>query len=386
MKYQTKSKLNNEIITIFRKKPLQLIGWGFAIYLAASLIINPFIMIHWQIGFFEIYRNPSLGLLSHFLASVTLLGTAALTTYFYIGQHEFEYNRKKITQQKVKEYVPAPIIKVPEPIIEPELREMTSEANYIKPGVKPEMITIDGEEAEMYKIDDIIFDFQQEPHGILAGRTGSGKSTAMFRLIKILNKQLRYPPTIVLDYGKRDFPDATAYKFEEIIEAFNMIHYIIEGRSNEPQDAVFDPILVVVEESEALLRDAKILLKKEYEPFINRLKNMIVVSRKLNLTFLFIGQNLKATDMPTDIRNNLSQRFYMRLSKTAAKKIFGIPYNVQNLETGLAWYENISAFVKFDYIEKCPPMNVLHWDLLQSMSKSFQHKFKLGELYEGVEV
>lgn len=382
----------DEIITIMRKKPLQLIGWGCAIYFSAMILINPFIMIHWQIGFLDIYRNSSLGLLSHFLATITLLGTTFLTTYFYIGQRDFEAKKAHKTNltEKVNKLPPSfpPSVNIPIPIVMPELRDITTniESTFLKPGAKGEKIVIGDQESKLYQWNDLSFSLNTHPGFLVAASSGAGKSRSSFNLIKALNRQLHYPQFVVMDLGGRDYPDPIASTSEGAVECFDMLHYIAEGRKREPRGTKFPPLVVILEEAEVLWAELSLLKKAELDTLNSKIAKLILTGRKLEIFFMFIVQTGSANVIPTSISNNLSSHFLLRMGKRAATYIYKLPYDMSNLESGIAYFNKLDSFVAFDNMNEPPPMNNLSWQSLEQMSNNAKNKWKLGELYEPVEI
>jgi hypothetical protein len=213
---------------------------------------------------------------------------------------------------------------------------------------------------------------------LCAGGSGSGKSWASKGIINILNKQYRYPPMCVLDSGGRDFPQALATETDKITQAIDYVYYIAEGRRREPLGTNFQRLVIVGEEFEVYFSEMKLLKKQDYDKFIHKFSRLILTCRKLKITWLLILQTASSGDsIPTAIKSNIANNFYMRMGKNAATHVHKLKWQLDTLESGVALYDRIENFVQFDPLLKEPHINALTWDQLKDMAEEAIRKHGL---------
>lgn len=372
---------NNKLVTHKGTEvtPLRFVKWWITILILTHItVVTPILMAYLQINPIAIYSNQYSAttsiLLTLGISSIILAGTAYL---YYVR------NLPKAGQPITPKYlapIPSKVTtkEMPTEIMPPRSITDGVQLNYLKPGSKAEDIMVGDKPAKLYKMDDIMFNLRTSPHFLASGMTGAGKTNLSYALIKLFNKQLRYPMAVVLDFGNMDFPSAIATTTEDAIEVFNMIYYIVKGRQQEPKDSNFKDVLICFEEFESFMVTINTILnKKQYSDFLMKLSNMILVSRKVGVNFLFICQSARGNEIPIAIRNNLNNRLMLRLSKTAAR-MHGSPYDLSGLPSGTAYYEQIDAFLDVPFIEKQPPLNALTWDQLKAYSDGYKRKYNLN--------
>lgn len=378
-----KNKLFKIVLFIWSHTWMQFICWFLALYfISLFVVVNPIISLGYNVNYFTfpIYY-PNLILKGHIISILIVVVTLILAVKFYGND-----NIKEIV---VRKDIPTDEI-VNKILPDDDSDSITVTGNgdsYLKPNAIPVPITDiinkkTGKNPVLYDRDDLLFNFHLNPHVALIGASGAGKSIAAKNLIGIFNKQYHYPATIILDAGGADFKDALARKNCDIHQAIEFIYWIVEGRAHDPEGTVFFPILVILEEAEAFWGELSLLKKTEQSEFNTKFASLILKARKFNVNFLIIAQTAAAGDsIPTKITNNIANRFYMRLEKNASIYIHKLPFDLGNLDSGVAYYNKIDDFVRFEHLHEEPRMNVVTWDTLEKMAKEARRKHELSGVW-----
>lgn len=361
---------------ILDSKPAQLLGWGLALYIAYTIVLVPFLLALFDVSLIELYKNEKTALLSHSLVLILIIITAIIFVWL---------QDRPLTTTTTAPPKQSGIVKLADQPPPDVINVKTSGGNrFLRPGAIGKTINIivnpkTQELGRMYQQKDVLFNFKTMPHVALFGASGSGKSVAVKNLIAILNKQLHYPETVILDAGGADFEQALATTNEEIRGAIDHIYWVIEGRAKEPKGSKFPPLLVLLEEAEAFWDALDKLKKQEQVDFRVRFASMILRARKFNVNFLIIAQTGAATNsIPSKVTNNISNKFYLRMEKNAGMFVHKLPFDMHEVDSGVAYFNRIDNFVKFDDLVEEPHINALTWAQLEDKARTAQRKHKLG--------
>lgn len=249
---------------------------------------------------------------------------------------------------------------------------------YIKADAIPETTTYLDEEVKTYKFKDIIFNFRVNPHTLILGRSGIGKTHSLFNIIETLKQQYPLARFVVVDFGNQDFVQTYPTDLDTFLKVTDAMFYIMKGRQQEGKDDNRTRIIWVVEEFESVLGEIKLLSTKEQTRFHQRLANIGRMARKTQLNMVFVAQSAKAEDFNTATRNNFANRFIMSIENSALARSLGCPYDVNSLKVGVAYNPSINAFVEFPE-SKEPPMDMIPYLDLMRLGNFYRDKYGLEE-------
>lgn len=349
----------------------------FTIFGTMSLTVLILLSTIFEITFTETVTTKSL-----LISGLILSG--AITTLIVTVYYWFTFIKPNVKFDPEPSKVVVPEAQIEEPPIK-EIRDITKGHNnpFIKSDAEGEDILVANKPVKLYEFGDLIFNFKHTPHAGIFGSSGSGKSVAVKNIINLINKQLDYPPIILMDAGQKDFKDALAFSKEEIIDTFKKIHLIAKGRQKENKKYnEYQPLIIILEEAETFFRTISAEMKKaEYDKFSAKIAEMMLVCRKLNMNFVVLAQSAKLGDgFPSSIRDNTGNRFYMRMPSNVAKSYI-LPFDMTNIPSGTAYFDKIDNFIQFAFFDEdeIPPMNLLSWRQLESMANVYKRKYNLED-------
>lgn len=247
------------------------------------------------------------------------------------------------------------------PKIVHKVQEITATVNnpFLKSGSKGKLITVDGKEADFYPVSNMQFNFFQYPFQIVAGSSGSGKTTGMFSVIKEVQRQYPECRFIIADAGIGEWEGTIAHSVEEINNLWRNLYIIMKGRQLERESGVKDhkPLYFILEEAESYFSELS-LDKTASKEILVKVASVFRMARKTALFGSLVTQSSKATDIPTQITNNAPMRLIFRFSKSAG--YLGCEYNVRKLPTGISYFSPGDFFVQFPKADppKLPTMTM----------------------------
>lgn len=227
----------------------------------------------------------------------------------------------------------------------------SSKSNRLKPLQLDELIT---EKDYQYKLTkQVVWDISKNPHGLIAGKTGSGKTYALYGLILQMlqhsnNVYIADPKKADLSSLSDIFPEghvsSNADDIEIMIEnAVSLMHErqekIIElSRKLNLFDADFTdipemkPIFILIDEISALMSSFD--EPKKAKNFNKHLKQLIMKGRSAGVNIILLTQQPNAQTVPTDIRDQLGLRILLGDNSLQTKQmVFGEGYTYPQIET-----------------------------------------------------
>ena len=196
-------------------------------------------------------------------------------------------------------------------------------------------------------MEDVYWDFIHNPHLLIAGGTGGGK-TVLLR--SILNGLLRVGVVEILDPKQADFvslDELSVLKDRVTYEVVDMINKIIEFKENMEiryatmrqlktdkkqkelgnfQEYDLKPAFLVIDEFPSLraMMSEDREMMSEAEKAIGALKQIILKGRQAGFFVIIATQNVKADDLPSTFKDNIMTRISVgRLSQFSYEVIFG---------------------------------------------------------------
>ena len=196
-------------------------------------------------------------------------------------------------------------------------------------------------------MEDVFWDFVHNPHLLIAGGTGGGK-TVLLR--SILNGLLREGLVEILDPKQADFvslAELPVLQDRVVFEVADMINKIIEFKENMEiryatmrqlqkeknqkelgnfQEYELKPAFLIIDEFPSLRammsEDREMML--EAERAMGALKQIILKGRQAGFFAIIATQNVKADDLPSTFKDNIMTRISVgRLSQFSYEVIFG---------------------------------------------------------------
>lgn len=196
-------------------------------------------------------------------------------------------------------------------------------------------------------MEDVFWDFVHNPHLLIAGGTGGGK-TVLLR--SILNGLLREGIVEILDPKQADFvslAELPVLQDRVVFEVADMINKIIAFKDNMEiryatmrqlqkeknqkelgnfQEYELKPAFLIIDEFPSLRammsEDRELML--EAERAMGALKQIILKGRQAGFFGVIATQNVKADDLPSTFKDNIMTRISVgRLSQFSYEVIFG---------------------------------------------------------------
>ncbi|MDT2767075.1 FtsK/SpoIIIE domain-containing protein [Lactococcus raffinolactis] len=196
-------------------------------------------------------------------------------------------------------------------------------------------------------MEDVFWDFVHNPHLLVAGGTGGGK-TVLLR--SILNGLLRFAIVEMIDPKQADFvslAELPVLKDRVVYEVLDMINKIIQFKENMEiryatmrqlqkeknqkelgnfQEYNLKPAFLIIDEFPSLRammsEDREMML--EAEQAMGALKQIILKGRQAGFFAIIATQNVKADDLPSTLKDNIMTRVSVgRLSQFSYEVIFG---------------------------------------------------------------
>lgn len=194
----------------------------------------------------------------------------------------------------------------------------------------------------------VVWNITKSPHALVAGKTGSGKTTFLNSLLAQMFKnkasvEIIDPKSEFLAY---DFmqdkivntPEAAVEALRTAIEALNERQGIILSKVKERgesglsgADIGLTPYFIIIDELASLLA---MMSKSQKDDFSKNLLQLILLGRSALVNVILTTQQANSKTISTDIRDNLGLRVLLgSASKEAQKMVFGdneLPGNVSN--------------------------------------------------------
>ena len=319
----------------------------------------------------------------YFWVSVTigLILSLIINIFFVIVNYWphliFKHQTPKTKPAEIKNNNATQVI-TPQSTPVPVIRELSNRSNnpfLLSANIGGETITVDGKESVLYKWSDYKFNLETVPHTLILGSTGSGKSSSLNCLITQINNRYNNPHVIICDAGNFDFPEAVASEINDIIKVMNSLYIVMRGRQvSRERNAT--RIIWLLEEAEAFLANLGNQGKDIEKAAFTVLGDLGRLARKTNVNMIFVSQKGKADIFPTTVRDNFGNRVIMR-SPNNLSNSFDCSYNTSSLPVGIAYNNTLDAFVKFDYMENHPPMNLLQLSDLHRLERFYRRKYNI---------
>lgn len=257
----------------------------------------------------------------------------------------------------------------------------------------------------------IVHDFVKDPHLLIAGTTGSGKSTALHNIVSHLVKY--NPNTFVLpidfkgtelDIYKNFVPTAfnidpdtfgsyygyAAHLLEEAVRLMNVRYEMLQEREykdlaeyNEKESDKMTRVFVVIDE----LADLMLGSKKEAE---EAEKNIVLLAQKARAAgiHLIISTQRPTVDVLTGhIKANISTRVSLRTSTAMESRIILDENGAECLKVGGMIYLSAKGLVagKSFFFEKAQAKKeILSIEVVDDVSFSFYQQKKDESLYQKI--
>ena len=196
-------------------------------------------------------------------------------------------------------------------------------------------------------MEDVFWDYVHDPHLLVAGGTGGGK-TVLLR--SILNGLLRFAIVEMIDPKQADFvslAELPVLKDRVVYEVLDMINKIIQFKENMEiryatmrqlqkeknqkelgnfQEYNLKPAFLIIDEFpslRAMMSEDRDLMF-EAEKAMGALKQIILKGRQAGFFGVIATQNVKADDLPSTFKDNIMTRISVgRLSQFSYEVIFG---------------------------------------------------------------
>lgn len=181
--------------------------------------------------------------------------------------------------------------------------------------------------------------FLDNPHFLIVGGTGSGKSYAASLIAaELLMKNWDiYIFDIKRSYGIFSSFCNCAFSKDDILHYFKKLNEFVIDRQNKLETEINetkdfnlilpDPALIVIEELTALLSS---LDKKEKESFLAMLSTLVMIGRQLNIHLLIVMQVSSADTLPSSIKANCAPIALGNLPETIQKTAFGVSSKISH--------------------------------------------------------
>lgn len=175
---------------------------------------------------------------------------------------------------------------------------------------------------------DLVWDIRKQPHALIAGNSGSGKTTEEIGIMVQIFAKYRQggtggiwiaDPKYELDFhflpadhlafspiNIVQMLEKLASKTQERQKIATIYNHQIKSTGKTALDAGLDPIFIFVEEIGALQARLKKLDTKLAKSFQNSLQELIYTGRSAGVTLILIAQQPNANVVDTSIRDNTS--------------------------------------------------------------------------------
>lgn len=143
-----------------------------------------------------------------------------------------------------------------------------------------------------------VWNFDQTPHVIISGATGSGKSQALdayLRSLTMLKARFKFvdPKHAELSKLGAELHVPVARDFDEAIQVLTEVHREMGRRQNSEKHYV--PLFLVIEEMGAL--NALAPTNKDKQAYLSLLKRILVMSRSANIHVISVMQTATADNI-----------------------------------------------------------------------------------------
>ena len=200
-------------------------------------------------------------------------------------------------------------------------------------------------------------DLRENPHFLLIGGTGSGKTTASYKLLGDLVS--RNPTQVVITEpgGVNWSSQATATNTREIARAIGDVHSELVRRQDLLRAADCDHVrdlpeplpfvILVVEEAEATLDDLRLTDRATRDATVIALRNLARMGRKCGISLVVCTQSGTADLLDTHMRRNFGTVLLFRSEHTIPEmwRLKGV--KLSDLPPGAAYSVRHGAMVSF---------------------------------------
>lgn len=163
------------------------------------------------------------------------------------------------------------------------------------------------------------------PHMLVSAPTNSGKSYFIKYFLSILCLHSCNASCLILDYKQgsdywqwRDYDNVFLGDF--VYDGFQKAYSIFENRRTNPESQ-YPPFFLVFEEYQSTVES--ISKKADKEEFLQKVGNLLRLSRQVNFHFLCVCQRIDAILYPSGGRENFSTKVSIgRLSPQAKQMLF----------------------------------------------------------------
>lgn len=149
----------------------------------------------------------------------------------------------------------------------------------------------------------LLWKVHEQPHCLLYGSSGSGKSYHAKLILGKIGKKLPYSKVFVLDY-KNDMPFLYGcdryYGYTDCINGLNAVYSIFEARLNG-EDKSRTPVFIFIDELVAWINSSD---KKEAEDIKKRIGNVLMAGRGLAIFAITSVQRPDSTYFSSGAREN----------------------------------------------------------------------------------
>jgi len=198
------------------------------------------------------------------------------------------------------------------------------------------------------------------PHWLFIGQTGSGKSTAMFTVLRQLQERYNAEITICEPGGVDWNMQADYIDYDDIANAIEAEYEVMKERQAALRDADVNHIskmpeplsirYLVFEEMDSLLDN---LSRARASDVIFHLREIARMGRKTGIGLIALSQTALADVFNTHVRGNLNNVFLFRGSQQIARN-WGVSklVDLQSLRPGQAFDLSYERVVKFPMAER----------------------------------
>ncbi|BBD43341.1 helicase HerA domain-containing protein [Streptococcus anginosus] len=171
----------------------------------------------------------------------------------------------------------------------------------------------------------ISWDIRKTPHMLVSAPTNSGKSYFIKYLLSILYLHSSNASCLVLDYKQgKDYwqwrDNENVFLGDSVYDGFNKAYSIFENRRTNPNKK-YPPFFLVFEEYQSTVES--ISKKADKEAFLQKVGNLLRLSRQVNYHLICICQRIDASVFPAGGRENFSTKISIgRLSPQAKQMLF----------------------------------------------------------------
>ncbi|HEM5943261.1 TPA: hypothetical protein U2C31_000975 [Streptococcus suis] len=171
----------------------------------------------------------------------------------------------------------------------------------------------------------ITWDMTRWPHMLISAPTNSGKSYFIKYLLSVINLHLSASFCVIMDYKQgidywqwRDFENI--FLGDNVYHGFDKAYSVFENRRNNPNQK-YPPFFLVFEEYQSTVES--ISNKAQKEEFLQKVGNLLRLSRQVNYHLICICQRIDASIFPAGGRENFASKISIgRLSPQAKQMLF----------------------------------------------------------------